>query len=437
MKAIPLSRMSRRSEFLLTAALGFYAVCSLVSMAAMSISAFLVLVAVFYHARVQAGSHGNGLWHELREACAQNSGKMFFRASLALAATLLLSLLAARVFPSLYEGHALRLQFWRTSSKLWYLFWPLLLWVGLKNLSTSNRRAVLQCWIWAFVLLSLIGIVQYFTGWPRPQVIPGNEPYFHTTLFLGHHLSVASIFIFPFFAVLDLARKPAGLLGRGLSRGVLIIAVGLGVVALLGTYSRMLWVALPIGLLLWSLLSLPRKWAIMASILVVLGVGLVLQHPKIQSRVQASMGVGDRQALWNANLEFFKNRPLTGTGWRMNEEASAYFLEARTPLGAPVFSGHAHSNVLDLLGGTGALGTLAWVGWWWVIFIILGKALHSPSGLKFPVGLLCAFVVFHINGLTQVNFWEAKVQHQLAFMIAWLLLWATPIDDSISPGKTL
>jgi hypothetical protein len=36
-------------------------------------------------------------------------------------------------------------------------------------------------------------------------------------------------------------------------------------------------------------------------------------------------------------------------------------------------------------------------------------------------GLFCAWIVLHLNGLTQVNVWEGKVEHQMAWALAWAL----------------
>ncbi|MBU6376699.1 MAG: hypothetical protein KGQ59_11925, partial [Bdellovibrionales bacterium] len=47
---------------------------------------------------------------------------------------------------------------------------------------------------------------------------------------------------------------------------------------------------------------------------------------------------------------------------------------------------------------------------------------------------LAAFIVFHLNGLTQVNFWEGKVQHQLFWVVAWVLFWRQQGRSSIAPS---
>jgi O-antigen ligase len=158
-----------------------------------------------------------------------------------------------------------------------------------------------------------------------------------------------------------------------------------------------------------------------------MGLSALSQIPGIQRRLRDGMGIGERHELWLANWEFFKNRPLLGVGWRQNQELSGYYLMDKYQQ-THVFSGHAHNNLLDLLGGTGALGTLAWLAWsFWVIRILWMKSTRQTEEEPwFGRGLVCAWVVFHLNGLTQVNFWEGKVQHQMAWVIAWSLFWISP-----------
>jgi O-antigen ligase len=85
--------------------------------------------------------------------------------------------------------------------------------------------------------------------------------------------------------------------------------------------------------------------------------------------------------------------------------------------------GHAHNNFLEILGGTGLFGALAWLAWWAGVLVLAWRARKISEPTQFALGVLAAFFVFHLNGLTQVNFWEAKVLHQLTFVIAWVLLW--------------
>jgi O-antigen ligase len=200
----------------------------------------------------------------------------------------------------------------------------------------------------------------------------------------------------------------------------LAIAVACGAVTLFFTYSRMLWVALPVGLAAWILWSLPRRAAWIALILSAIGGAGLLTLPAVRDRLANTMGTSERQALWRANLELFEMRPITGAGWHHNLEAAGWLLQQKQR-SEQVFSGHAHNNFLEMLGGTGALGLLAWLVWWGVALALLKNVFATRVG--FVRGLACAWIVFQINGLTQVNFWESKVLHQLMWTMGWLLLW--------------
>ena len=386
-------------------------------MATMSIGAALLALALILTLGKQTGP-------ELSRAFRSPSGRQLFSVSLVLTAVLALSLVVALVFPLRIGEHGPTVHFIKDLAKVWYLFWPLVLFLALNHLRKDERETVLRTWIIVFGVLSAVGVLQFFIGWPRPQVIPGNESHFHTTIFLGHHLSVASVFIFPFFVVLDLIATKVNDSRLGFSRGMLFAIAGVGLLALFGTYSRMLWLALPIGLLVWAYSALrgKGKLRVYGLVLLIAALGIGSQLPAVQQRIHATMGVSERQELWKTNFEFLKQRPITGVGFRHNEELSYYFLQQRSN-GQYFFSGHAHNNLIDLLGGAGILGALAWIAWWWVVLSIGFRASRFPESL-FVRGILCAILVFHLNGLTQVNFWEGKVQHQLSWMLAWLLLWA-------------
>ena len=71
---------------------------------------------------------------------------------------------------------------------------------------------MLQTWIITLAVLSAVGVIQYFSGWPQAAEDPeARRNRYHATILLGHHLSVASILIFPFFAALDFLKEG----GRG------------------------------------------------------------------------------------------------------------------------------------------------------------------------------------------------------------------------------
>lgn len=407
--------MSANRERWLLAGFSIYLVSSLISMATMSVGA--VLLAVILLAAIGPRELKRALSAELRRP----ASRAYLGISLALASACVASLIAARLDPLGYGGQRIAVKFGSELGKLWYLLWPLPLAAGLRLLSEGARARAIRAWLVAFLALSIVGVIQHFTGWPRWQPIPGTAR-FHATLFLGHHLSVASIWIFPFFAALEYARDRAKADGLGLRRGLIQAACAAGFATLLLTSSRMLWLALPVGLLAWSLWNLPRRWAAGAAVAIGLAVAGASQHPAIQSRFQDGFGFTTRQELWQANLLFFKERPWFGVGWRHNHELSGWYLTSTKPAGSYIFQGHAHNNFLDVLSGMGLFGIGSWLAWSFFAFAALWPAARRSVG--FARGLVCAWLVFQLNGLTQVNFWEGKVMHQMMLMMAFALFWA-------------
>jgi O-antigen ligase len=382
-------------------------------MATMSIGAVVLGAFLLIEFRGPAG-----LFQALREETRTRAGRLYWTAARVLSLACLLSVMCLVFWPVVFDGRYSEVHLLRDASKLWYLFWPLPLAVALRRLKAPERTLVLRAWLIAFGILSAIGIQQFFTGWPREQNIPDMPGRFHAILFLGHHLSVASVFIFPFFVALDAYRKRM-ILPRWALGPILAFAA----VTMAFTFSRALWVAVPIGILVWLLLTLRSRWSWVAMGAVVLALVGALQFSTVSRRVFNHMGIKHREELWATNWEFFKERPLTGIGWRHNEELGAYYQMMKNHT-QDVFTGHAHDNLLDMLGSAGLIGAVAWVFYCGVIFWILIPLIRQRDPRGFAVGLFCAWVVFQLNGITQVNFWEGKVEHQMAWAIAWSLLFA-------------
>ncbi len=382
-------------------------------MAAMSIGAAVFLACLIY------GIGGaKSFWEKLKEVAREPAMRIYLWLAAALGAACALSLVSGLLFPLGYGGKFVSIRLDQDLPKLWYLVWPLPLVVGWRALGKGARVRALRTWLLFFGLISVIGIAQFFTGWPRPQSIPGTS-HFHATMFLGHHLSTASIWIFPFFICLEGASRANLAEKLGLARGSLAVLATLSAMTLMLTWSRTLWVALPAAALVWVWLSLPRKVSISVTIAVAIAMAAASRHPVIQQRYADGYGLMTRMELWKANLEFLKQRPLFGVGWRHNNELSGYYLMdlTRSP---DVFSGHAHNNVLDFLAGTGGVGTLAWFAWCVGVLALLYRP-AAPSVLR--RALLSAWIAFHINGLTQLNFWEGKVTHQMMIAVALGLAW--------------
>ena len=100
-----------------------------------------------------------------------------------------------------------------------------------------------------------------------------------------------------------------------------------------------------------------------------------------------------------------------------------YFQEKYPETWKTYFTGHAHSNIFEMLSGIGLLGTGIWILWNYRI-IQIARSLSEEKGFYGDLGwsFFCAWIVLHLNGLTQVNFWEGKVLHQMMCSLAFLLI---------------
>lgn len=348
----------------------------------------------------------------VRDGARAPETRRYLRATNFLTLACFLSLLFAWLTPVELAGERPDVRFVKDMWKAWYFYWPLMTVPCLLALSQGRRKSVYRVYLYTFGAMSVLGIAQFFTGWPTAQAIPGLPGRYHVTGFPGFHLSFASIAIFPFFVVLSEIFT-----GRVLPRSHAIAIACFGFTAIFGTYSRQVWLSLPVGLFLFAVLLLPKKKALIAVLLGVIGVVALFQIPAVRDRAMNGMGIRDRLDLWRINFEFFKLRPLTGIGWHHNLPMAGAYYRAYHPEVASPFVGHAHSNLFEFLGGLGAVGLSAYLFWAWTT---LRQAIRvgGAAGAAF----LSVWLVFHLNGLTQVNLWESKVLHSMMASIAMILV---------------
>lgn len=240
----------------------------------------------------------------------------------------------------------------------------------------------------------------------------------------NHHLTFSNVFLF--YATL--------FFGIGLSHfpkksGILLLG-GWIYLLCLWTESRMGWVAIPITV---SIIALIRGWKFFLTGLVgisLLFVTLYQFDPGFQERLKRTVGgsedaysVGPRSRLWKAQLEMFKDHLWLGVGFNNNERKAREYVNRLYPERDDNFYGHAHSNVLQLLSTTGLLGLACYFWLWCTIFITNVRYLRLSTGALergLAIGLLAGFIGFHLQGITQWNFGDAEVLHNLIFF--WALL---------------
>lgn len=397
---------SETTTRILTVSLCLYVFATLFSMAAMNIAEGIFLLSFFL---------SGAPIRDLRLTLKNPFVRLYLGVVAFFALTVLLSFLSVKISPVSYDPE-IALPWGRAASKIWHFVFPVFLFAGFLKVKESDRWQIVRVWLITFILFSLVGLVQFFVGWPRPQPIPNHEPFFHVSGFIGFHLHYASVFIFPFFAALSLGLNRNAIQALRIPKWTILIGSFVGMIALILTFSRMLWIALPVGLLLWAVLVLPRRYAVGAVITVVLAAMASTQIPAIQQRISAKMGIGTRYSLWETNFEMFKENPVFGVGWLTGGDRLRAYYESQKR--NEWFISHAHNNFLESLTGVGVVGTLAWIALILVIFLLQWRGFGAHAWGALAKGLFCAWFVFQLNGLTQVNFWTGKSLHQSALMMA-------------------
>jgi O-antigen ligase len=408
-----------------------YTICSLTAMAPMNLSFMLVLFAfilsVFLKKFPQASLLTSPDFKTYR----------FWALSLLFACWG--SLLVTKFYPFAYAGHDPEVTI-HGFLKIWYLLVPAILVFAFESGASDCEKfsivtLIKPWWITTFLMM-IVAIIQFFTGWPLAQPIPTNPGNFHAILFLGHHLSTSSIFIFPAFTALAVAmgfysRKNKA--SQPLSPRFAMIIGMAGTLILFLSYARTAWIALLIGfaLLLKKYLfpNLTRKQWLSTAAGIIIALGLFSQTPLVKDRIEKMMGVSERFELWKANIDFFTHRPITGIGWLKTQEMSEFYFKSIDPEHyRNHFWGHAHSNFFEMLGGTGLIGLFVFLGWsiftlrfahrLTTRFELSGEYFYSD----FARGIFIALILLHFNGLTNVTFWEGKVMHQQMLAVGMLLI---------------
>ena len=409
-------------------AIPVYAVFSLIGMAPANLGFCLVLLVYFFNIFLFKKSFRATPLFAIQEPNFQEKIKPYYTWGFLLFCSCMISLICALFWPFSYAGHAPDITF-HGFHKIWYLIVPfILVSVFLQNENLENQfQKMIKAWWITTLCLGPLAIYQFYTGWPLLQRIPTNPGRYHAILFQGHHLSVASIFLFPCFTAFACT---IGAYTRDKKILPLETVVSLtGILILFLSYARTAWLAIPIGIILLFSRYLSRK-SLFAGIA---GLGLCLlalsQTSFTHERIKNSMGIQDRFRLWEANIDFFKHRPLTGIGWLKTQEMSEFYFKEKFPEHYhDYFWGHAHNNIFEMLGGAGLLGLLAFLGWSFFTFQLARKlTLQNKLNQKFYLsdfswGIFVSLFLLHFNGLTNVTFWEGKVMHQQMLAVGMLLM---------------
>ncbi len=359
-------------------------------------------------------------------ACLKN--KTLIAASLAFFAAAVLSVAAAFISPPL--GLPLELPF--SLQKFQFFLIPFLVCAALestKGAGTLESHPIWKVFFGMTLFVSVIGIFQFWAASLLPAswiddrffrvIATGAEtPRFHAQGLMYFHLSFASAMGFACAWAGARVLWPVQQDTSKCRAGFALLAV-LSFLALFFTFSRIGWVAL-IGVMVCLAFLKKPKWGLLCA-LGIFCVGALVWNFSDAFRGRVNMGANslfERKQVWSGALGMLEDRPLTGVGFGKTGYYSKPY-ELKVLGHEPEFSSQAHNNFLDIMAAMGFPGLLAFLAWWGVLAMFAWRAFREASEQErwLPAGCLAGLVAFHINGFTQVNFFDAKSQHSL-------MLWA-------------
>jgi O-antigen ligase len=124
----------------------------------------------------------------------------------------------------------------------------------------------------------------------------------------------------------------------------------------------------------------------------------------------------DRQRLWRAGLEIWRDHPWTGVG--LGDLKPVYERYARGGEGR--VHGHLHSNWIQILASMGSLGIVAFLSLQILLARLLWRATSAaadPELHALAVGAWAAFWGFHVMGLFEWNWGDVEIAIALYFML--------------------
>lgn len=312
-----------------------------------------------------------------------------------------------------------------------------------RHMSYIRAPAEKMLWHWwAFSVASLWAIALFFLKVDPLHPGQAMDAFPDGTVRTGGFLQQAIVFA-QLYAVWLLI--PIGLFVQDLPRlqsyrrqplalATIVDAVLWGSLALLFSFTRGIWLAVPIAVLI--ILAIRRwMWALVMSVVGGASVvGLAAAWPALQSRLlQALEGAdSERVWIWKANWQMFLDHPLLGVGYNHNVQLiSQYYQKIGAPAG--LLESHAHNQYLQILTGTGVIGFLFYISFWILLLVRALKLYRQGSAMAgWTLGVIGSILVFLMGGAFESNFEHAKIRSVLALIVG-LVIWLSDLSSSARP----
>jgi hypothetical protein len=283
-------------------------------------------------------------------------------------------------------------------------------WLGRTLFDPPARRGLFLHYLGGVMLLILARELV-----AHPDLLPPREA-------LRYTLVTANAnplgFLFAMAAPLCLAEALAGTRGRRLAGAVYFVAAVTGVLV---TLSRSAALGLAIGTLPLVLTARTRRLALLCGAIGVV-LFLALQRPDVWSH-ERRQGDVDRLKIVRTSLSLAAERPLLGLGFGINNLRDRFPQRFEALYGEPLFRSHSANQLVDLLVGTGVIGTA--LACWWVALLVrtarrqLREAAPGPARVR-ATGNAAALAAILAMSLLEPPLYHGKLLPLLFLELAYL-----------------
>jgi O-antigen ligase len=333
--------------------------------------------------------------------------------------------------------------FWIGSGRWVLLFF--LMRLALSFVDFEKTQTVIKVLICLTGVIGLYGVQQHFVGhdYIRGKTIElfgqraDGSPFYRSNGLLsmhtrfGHMSAVWSCLPMAYWLCAERVGK---------FRWVALLCLLFGLLGLAASLTRADWLSFPVAALFVGVLSAMQfkrfEWKpllTVAGVLAVVVAMIIVATPELKERSESIGQVNtyasnyQRVEIWKANIAIWKDFPVLGAGYGVNEALSPAYLNK---LGLVRFTGgNAHSTYLQFLAGTGLLGLSAWlvfIATFFVVSVWLYRSLPQQKTVlrTLVLGGLGAQVVVGVTGLIDCNFHAAEITHAYTFIVACMaIIW--------------
>ena len=331
----------------------------------------------------------------------------------------------------------------------WRLLLPFALAVLLNEL---DQQRLLRWLFWGLLLISVYGVIQYFTGadWLRlPEqrdptlyyTAPDGSQYFHGKGNFTHHLTFGGymLLLFPLFACLSLCQELDGRWRWIYGLGSLVLALGA-----FSSLGRSIW----LGILFAGWICLMRLSRLLAGLVLLVGIGGAgwgwtqlstggmdqWRHSEnaLERRLSSALSSSanlDRLLMWESGRQGIQDHWWSGIGFANDRNVMDRYREPLAQTYQHRFMNNASAGVHNIYLQTwlnyGILGILGYLGWVLGTIWASGWALSQVSFQSWQGSILWGSIAglggFAIAGNFENNFRDGEVQTALLMLMGLAL----------------